>query len=32
MRTGMREIPNAYGAPPDRVLSRERTFSKYKLI
>ena len=24
MRTGMREIPNAYGAPPARVFSRER--------
>jgi len=26
MRTGMREIPNAYGAPPARVPSRERNF------
>lgn len=24
MRTGMREIPNAYGAPPARLISRER--------
>lgn len=24
MRTGMREIPNAYGAPPARLLSRPR--------
>lgn len=24
MRTGMREIPNAYGAPPARIFSRER--------
>jgi hypothetical protein len=32
MRTGMREIPNAYGAPPARVLSREREFSKYTSI
>jgi hypothetical protein len=26
MRTGMREIPNAYGAPPSRGPSRERNF------
>jgi hypothetical protein len=30
MRTGMREIPNAYGAPPARVPSRERKFLEYK--
>ncbi len=30
MKTGMREIPNAYGAPPARAPSRERNFIKYK--
>jgi hypothetical protein len=26
MRTGMREIPNAYGAPSTRLPSRERKY------
>ena len=28
MRTGMREIPNAYGAPSARVTARESNFIK----
>ncbi|UJR09235.1 hypothetical protein I4U23_013481 [Adineta vaga] len=32
MRTGMREIPNAYGAPPARLPSREQTSAQLSQV